>query len=164
MNMSIMNIIFLLQILFLRIIFNHLKIQKWFLAFRPYQHNLGVEFGPWDVRCNGGLFYPFTVDSATQKDHHSQTEWHCYVLWLWNLYSKNKTKLPKAAWGVRGSSRPAPRVLPHPPPPTDGWPPCYCQNLAFLWPPMPNLKIWRWNFGGSRRLYSSAGQGEHTTA
>ena len=28
-----------------------------------------MEFGPRDVRCNGGLFYPFTVDSATQRDN-----------------------------------------------------------------------------------------------
>ena len=51
------------------------------------------------------------------------------------------------------------RILSTPQPPVHAWPPCYCQNVAFLCPPMPNLKIRRRDFGGSRRLYSSAGRG-----
>ena len=117
--------------------FNDKKKKNTFLAFRPYQHNLGVEFGPWGVRCNG-LFYPFIVDSPTHRDHHSKTEWLSYVLWLWTYTQNTKPKLPKAAWGVRGSSPPPPRMLPGPPPPAHAWPPCYCQNLTFLCPPMPN--------------------------
>ena len=59
--------------------FKDKKKNKPFLAFRPYQHNLGVEFGPWNIRCNG-LFYPFIVDSPTHRDHHSKTEWLSYLL------------------------------------------------------------------------------------
>ena len=117
--------------------FQPFKDIKTIFSFQALPAQSGMEFGPWDIRCNG-LFYPFIVDSPTRRDHHSKTEWLSYVLWLWTLYSKNKTQITKSCLRCEGFKSSPHRMLPHPPPPTHGWPPCYCQNLAFLCPPMPN--------------------------
>ena len=118
--------------------FQPFKDIKTIFSFQALPAQSGSGIGPRDVRCNGGLFYPFTVDSPTRRDHHSKQSDTAMCCNDETCTQKSKPKLPKAAWGVRGSSPPPPRMLHHPSPPAHAWPPCYCQNLTFLCPPMPN--------------------------
>lgn len=88
--------------------FQPFKNIKTIFSFQALPAQSGMEFGPWDIRCNG-LFYPFIVDSPTRRDHHSKTEWLSYVLWLWKLHSKNKTQITKSCLRCEGfKSSPSP--------------------------------------------------------
>ena len=132
-----------------------------FLAFRPYQHKLGVEFAPWEIRCNG-LFYPFIVDAPSRRDHHSKTVIELCAVTMKPILRKQNPNYQSCLRCEGFKSSPAPgNSAPSPASHSCVATLLLPKSLLSL-PTNAQLKNTRWNSGESRRLYSSAGQGEHT--